>query len=52
MESTDRVSLQRSDFAGFEWIIDMQGTIERLLDRIDRAERAPNLAPSASEAAQ
>lgn len=40
MERVDRLSLDRCDFIGFDWIFDMQGSLERMLDRIDRDDRS------------
>lgn len=35
MDIETGVMLDRSDFIGFEWIFEMHGILERLLDRID-----------------
>lgn len=40
MERPESVWLNRCDFIGFDWIFDMQGALERLLDQIDCRERS------------
>lgn len=38
MDIETGVTLDRSDFVGFEWIFEMHGTLEKLLDRIASEE--------------
>lgn len=52
MQNTTRTSLDLSDFVGFDWIFDIHGTLERLLDRVDAETRTASHDGNASGVSQ